>query len=69
LIEENELVEFHEKIVDIGIKNLYYQNGLFYWTGKLIEIGNGIIKLKSRNGIKIISINEILEIRLSGREL
>ena len=67
MIEKNELIEFLNCLVDIGIQHYNCLDRPFYHTGYLREANDNFIKLKMETGYRMIPLDEILEIRLSTR--
>lgn len=65
LIDVDELREFLHSNVDIGVRDLYSADSVFYFSGLLKRISNENVKLKTKIGYRIITIEEILEIRFS----
>lgn len=65
MLKCNECNEFVGEYVDIGTKNYDFPDRFFYFTGLLKEVNEEFAKLKTRAGYKLISLNDIFEIRFS----
>ena len=63
-MEREDLLPYTGEFVDIGIPHYIIPDRLFYQKGILEEIFEDEIKLKLDNGVKIIPLNQIKEIRL-----
>lgn len=69
MFEKNEFDEFFGEIVDIGTHDFNVPDRIFYYTGCIKEITGNYIKLKTATGYKIVELDQIVEIRLSKREV
>ena len=58
-----DILPFNGEYIDVGTPHYGIDNRLFFQKGILEEILDDCIKLKFKNGIKIIPFNQILEIR------
>jgi hypothetical protein len=54
---------FLNKKVNIGIPHWFNQGKLFFFTGYVIEVNNEFLILKTSNGIRKISLSDIIEIK------
>ena len=66
MIEINELIEFINHDVDIGVAKFYSDKEIFYHSGLLTSVADGFVKLRQKTGYRLVPIVEILEIRISG---
>ena len=66
MIEKIELEIFLQKKVAIGVGHDIIQGRLFFYFGRLIHISQDDVKLKTKNGFKIIPIGEIRDIHRTG---
>ena len=57
--------DFLNKVVDIGIPHLYLEGRLFFITGTVIDVKDGFLTLKIKDGIRKIPFSDIIEIKVS----
>lgn len=67
MFDRTDCLEFLKKSIDVGVPNFQNHDHLFFYTGFVTEVTDDEIKLKLCDGIKIIPIKRIVEIRLSRR--
>ena len=67
MFDRNDCLEFLHKLIDVGVPNFQNHDHLFFYTGIETEVTEDEIKLKLSDGLKIIPIEKIVEIRLSRR--
>lgn len=61
-MNEKYIKEFLGKSVNIGIPHWLDPDRLFYITGKITEIENNHLILLMNNGVKKISLDDVIEI-------
>ena len=54
------------EIIDIGLQHAVVQGRLFYYTGRILNLKPDYLMLQTDRGLKRISIDSILEVRLHG---
>jgi hypothetical protein len=65
MIDSNDIYEFLNKKVDIGIPHINYPDHPFFISGIIKEIYDKNLKLQTKKGFRIIQLSEIIEIRYS----
>jgi len=70
MLEKEYIEAFIEKNVSVGVPHLILDNRLFFYYGILKSVTRNEITLQTKNGFKIIQIEEIKDIhknKLDGR--
>lgn len=57
--------DFLGKRTDIGIPNFTRPNRLFFITGTVIEVDESYLTLRIKDGIRKISLSDVIQISLS----
>ncbi len=66
-IKKKELDKLKGRFLAVGVNHALISNRLFFYYGILEEVTNKEIKLKLKNGFKIISIDEIRDAHRTSR--
>jgi hypothetical protein len=64
MIVYEEIRPFLGEFVDVGVAHRFIPGRLFWFYGKLIQINNDYVKLKIREGFKLVAIDDIQQIHL-----
>jgi len=69
MIGKDDLIEYKDKNVVIGIPHLYEENKLFYYLGMITDLEEDSLRLKTKDGLYLISYSDIRAIKISGNSL
>lgn len=62
-IEYEDCLRYKNKTISVGVQHEVSPDKLFYFYGKLIDVTADAIKLQMTNGIRIIPLSQILELK------
>ncbi len=65
MIEEKEIKKFLGPHVAVGVRNDFLSDKLFFYFGKIIEVDDHELKIKTSNGFKIIPLGQIKDIHIA----
>lgn len=68
MISREDLEEHKDKFVIIGIPHISEKNRLFYHQGHLKDLDEDSITLTTKDGIEVISYDDIKHFRVSGKK-
>lgn len=68
MISREDLEEYRNKFVIVGIPHTSDKNRLFYHQGNLKDLDDNSVTLTTRDGIEVISISDIRHFKVSGKK-
>lgn len=66
MIEKEEIKQFLNQYVRIGVPHDMIPSKLFFYFGHVKDVNNTEVKIKTSNGFKIIPLENIMDIHLAG---
>jgi hypothetical protein len=67
MLKKDDLEKFLDEAVSVGVPHSIIEGRLFYYYGKLSNVSEGEIKLETNNGIRLISVEDIIDIHFDRR--